>query len=38
MPPVRKIWMSEDRRMGIFDAVSLAVTFFHTKSRTRRAA
>jgi hypothetical protein len=31
LPPVRKIWMSEDRRMGIFDAVSLAVSFFHNK-------
>jgi hypothetical protein len=38
LPPVRKIWMSEDCRMSIFDAVSLAVTFFHAKSRTRRAA
>jgi hypothetical protein len=38
LPPVRKIWMSEDRRMSIFDAVSLAITFFDSKSRTRRAA
>ena len=26
LPPVRKIWMSEDYRMGIFDAVSQAIT------------
>lgn len=28
LPPVRKAWMSEDYRMSIFDAVSLALTFF----------
>jgi hypothetical protein len=38
LPPVRKIWMSEDRRMSIFDAVSLAATFFHSKSRIKEAA
>jgi hypothetical protein len=38
LPPVRKIWMSEDRRMNIFDAVALAITFFNSKSRTKRAA
>jgi hypothetical protein len=38
LPPVRKIWMSEDRRMSIFDAVSLAMTFFHKKSRTKQVA
>jgi hypothetical protein len=27
IPPVRKIWNGEDRRMGLFDAVALAVTF-----------
>ena len=37
LPPVRKIWMSEDRRMSMFDAVSLAVTFFETESRAKRA-
>ncbi len=25
LPPVRKIWMSEDYRMGIFDAVAIAM-------------
>jgi hypothetical protein len=38
LPPVRRIWMSEDRRMSIFDAVSLAMTFFHNKSRAKQAA
>jgi hypothetical protein len=38
LPPVRKIWMSEDRRMSMFDAVSLAVTFFETRSRVKRAS
>lgn len=38
LPPVRRIWMSEDARMNIFDAVALALTFFHKKHRTRRAA
>lgn len=28
LPPVRKPWMSEDARMGIFDAAALALTFF----------
>ena len=38
LPPVRKIWMSEDRRMNIFDAAALAMTFFDTKRQTERAA
>lgn len=38
LPPVRKIWMSEDARMNIFDAAALAMTFFDTKSRMKRAA
>jgi len=28
-PPARKIWMSEDARMGLFDATALVLTFFH---------
>ena len=28
LPPVRKIWMSEDYRMAIFDAASFALTFY----------
>jgi hypothetical protein len=38
LPPVRKIWMSEDARMNIFDAVGLGMTFFHTKGKKKRAA
>ena len=38
LPPVRKIWMSEDVRMNIFDAAALAMTFFDTQSRPKRAA
>lgn len=30
LPPVRKPWMSEDARMGIFDAAALALTFFQS--------
>lgn len=30
LPPVRKPWMSEDARMGIFDAAALAWMFFQT--------
>ena len=30
--------MSEDARMGIFDAAALAITFFDRKSRAKRAA
>jgi len=32
VPPIRKIWESEDRRMGLFDAVALALTFFDSES------
>jgi Holliday junction resolvasome RuvABC endonuclease subunit len=28
LPPPRKIWMSEDRWLGMFDAASLALTFY----------
>lgn len=28
VPPPRKPWMSEDRRMGLFDAAALALVFF----------
>jgi Holliday junction resolvasome RuvABC endonuclease subunit len=38
LPPPRKIWMNEDPRMSIFDAAALALTFFHTSGRTKRAA
>lgn len=28
VPPPRRPWMSEDRRMGLFDAAALALVFF----------
>jgi hypothetical protein len=28
LPPVRKIWKSEDARMSLFDAASLVMTFY----------
>ena len=31
LPPIRKIWKSEDSRMGLFDAAALALTFFHQR-------
>lgn len=27
LPPIRKIWNSEDRRMGLFDAVALVLAY-----------
>ena len=35
LPPPRKIWMSEDPRLGIFDAASLALTFFDLRQSGR---
>jgi hypothetical protein len=35
LPPVRKPWMSEDARMGIFDAVALALAFYARGRRPR---
>jgi hypothetical protein len=31
VPPIRKIWKAEDRRMGMFDAAALALTFYRTQ-------
>jgi len=31
LPPKRRPWMSEDPRMDIFDAVSLAVAFWERR-------
>lgn len=31
VPPLRKIWMSEDSRMGIFDAVAIVLTFYQSQ-------
>ena len=36
LPPPRKAWMSEDERMSIFVAVSLALTFFCIKQVSTR--
>ena len=32
LPPPRKLWMSENPRMSIFDAAALAITFFDSVS------
>ncbi|KGJ65556.1 hypothetical protein BJA5080_02202 [Bradyrhizobium diazoefficiens SEMIA 5080] len=32
VPPPRKPWMSEDRRMGLFDAAALALTYFRSET------
>jgi Holliday junction resolvasome RuvABC endonuclease subunit len=37
LPPVRKPWMSEDERMGIFDSVAFAWAFFEPLRKERRA-
>jgi hypothetical protein len=34
LPAPRKIWNGEDRRMGLFDAAALAVTFFAFNENT----
>lgn len=33
VPPVRKIWKTEDRRMGLFDAIALALTFYQKQNK-----
>jgi hypothetical protein len=38
VPPERKPWMSEDPRMGIFDAAALAWMYFHERESDRHAA
>jgi hypothetical protein len=38
LPPARKIWNSEDRRMGLFDAVALALTYLDGVSPLRSTA
>ena len=32
VPPVRKIWMSEDPRQALYDAAALGVAWYHTMS------
>jgi hypothetical protein len=38
VPPKRKPWMSEDPRMGIFEAAALAWMYFHDRDGDRQAA
>jgi RNase H-fold protein (predicted Holliday junction resolvase) len=38
LPPVRKPWMTEDHRLGIFDAVALLVAFFYAEREDTGAA
>ena len=35
LPPPRKIWNGEDRRMGLFDAASLAFAYFAARSSAK---
>jgi hypothetical protein len=35
LPPKRKIWQSEDYRMGIFDAAAVGVAYFTQRKPTR---
>ena len=38
LPPHRKVWMSEDHRMAIFDAASLALTSMRVRQRASKKA
>ena len=38
LPPIRKPWMSEDARMGIFDAVALALAFYGRHATTQEGS
>lgn len=38
MPSARKIWNGEDRRMGLFDAAALALTFLRFQALGRQLA
>ena len=35
LPPLRKLWMSEDPRQSLFDAAALATVFFARAARAR---
>ena len=35
LPPPRKLWMSEDARMGIFRAAALALTYYDLREKAR---
>ena len=36
LPPVRRIWMSEDPRMSLFDAAAIAMAYFATARISRK--
>jgi Holliday junction resolvasome RuvABC endonuclease subunit len=36
LPPKRKFWVTEHRRMGVFDAAALALTYYWSLFRKRR--
>jgi hypothetical protein len=38
VPPPRRPWMSEDARMGLFDAAALALVFFEREAAVYQAA
>ncbi|MBI3825629.1 MAG: hypothetical protein HY294_06525 [Candidatus Rokubacteria bacterium] len=38
VPPLRRTWMAEDYRDGMFDAVALGLTYFYLEEEERRAA
>jgi len=38
LPPARRLWMSEDYKMAIFDAVALGVAFFYAELAEASAA
>lgn len=38
LPTKRRIWMTENPRMGVFDAAALALTYFHFEHVSRKAA
>lgn len=37
LPPPRKLWMSEDARMGIFRAAALALTYYDLRGKAHAA-
>ena len=36
LPPVRKLWMSEDMRQSLFDAAALGLTFYEDAEKDQR--
>lgn len=37
LPPIRKIWMSEDHRQSLFDAAAIGITHYDRQSRCETA-